>query len=148
MSSNKNKDYDKILKDIERSTGSGNRSGGSLKNFFIGLLMLGAGLFMIFQNITVSSGFGGGYFFGFGSFHIPNGMIMLPLIVGIAMLFVMEKKIFGLIVSSIGVLVILLTVLLTTHIYWRSTSAYIFIIMFSLVAVGGALVLKELLRSK
>ena len=60
----------------------------------------------------------------------------------------MEKKIFGLIVSSIGVLVILLTVLLTTHIYWRSTSAYIFIIMFSLVAVGGALVLKELLRSK
>ena len=143
--SKKDKEYEELLKDI-RDGHSGNNDTVYLRNFFVGLLMLGAGLFMILQNITVSSGIGGGYFYGFGSFHIPNGMIMLPLIVGVAMMFVMKRKIYGGIVASIGVLIILLTVLLTTHIYWRSTSAYVFIIMFGLTAVGGALVIRELFR--
>lgn len=143
--SKKDKEYEELLKSI-RDGHTENNDTVYLRNFFIGLLMLGAGLFMILQNITVSSGFGAGYFYGFGSFHIPNGMIMLPLIVGVAMMFVMKRKIYGGIVASIGVLIILLTVLLTTHIYWRSTSAYIFIIMFGLTAVGGALVIRELFR--
>lgn len=120
-----------------------------LRNFFLGLLMLGGGLFMIFQNIIVTSSWGaGGYFFRIGSFNLPNGMIMLPLIIGIFMLFMMNKKIFGWVVLSIGILIVLLSVLLTTHIAWRRTSAYIFVIMFGLVAAGGGLLIRVLFKKR
>ena len=109
------------------------------------LRCIAGGLFMIFQNINVSSNWGG-YFFHIGSFHIANGMIMLPAIIGIGMLFLMHRKIFGWIVLAIGVVIILLSVLLTTHLAWRTTSAYIFIIMFGLTAAGAGMVLRELFR--
>lgn len=120
-----------------------------LRNFFLGLLMLGGGLFMIFQNIVVTSSWGfGGHFLRIGSFDLPNGMIMLPLIIGIFMLFMMNKKIFGWVVLSIGILIVLLSVLLTTHIAWRRTSAYIFVIMFGLVAAGGGLLIRVLFKKR
>ena len=62
------------------------------------------------------------------------------------MLFLMRRKIFGWIVLAIGVVIILLSVLLTTHLAWRTTSAYIFIIMFGLTAAGAGMVLRELFR--
>ncbi|MBQ9893836.1 MAG: hypothetical protein IJM38_00415 [Ruminococcus sp.] len=130
-------------------SGSDRNEGGDLLKFFVGLLMLGGGLFMIFNNLTVSSTWGGGgYFFHIGSFHLPNGMIMLPMIAGIGMLFLMDRKIFGWIVLSIGIVIVLLSVLLTTRLHWRSTSAYVFVIMFGMVAAGAGMVLKELFRKR
>ena len=123
--------------------------GGDLLKFFIGLLLLGGGLFMSFNNLSVTSTWGGGgYFFHIGSFHLPNGMIMLPMIAGIAMLFLMDRKIFGWVVLAIGILIVLLSVLLTTRLYWRTTSAYIFVIMFGMVAAGAGMVLRELFRKR
>lgn len=128
---------------------SGSSEGGDLLKFFIGLLLLGGGLFLIFNNLAVSSTWGSGsYFFHIGSFNLPNGMIMLPLIAGIAMLTLMDRKIFGWIVLAIGVLIVLLSVLLTTRIYWRTTSAYIFVIMFGMTAAGAGMVLRELFRKR
>ena len=102
---------------------------------------------MIFQNIVVESTWGyGGYFFRIGGFGLPNGLIMLPIVAGIAMLFLMDRKIFGWVVLSIGIVIVLLSVMLTTHLRWRSTNAYVFIIMFGLVAAGGGMVLRELFR--
>lgn len=149
----KDTELEKLYKELNEMKGRG--SGGSddskdLRNFFLGLLMLGGGLFMIFQNIVVTSswGGGGGYFFRIGSFNLPNGMIMLPMIIGIFMLFMMNKKIFGWVVLSIGILIVLLSVLLTTHIAWRRTSAYLFVIMFGLVAAGGGLLIRVLFKKR
>ena len=149
--SNKDKELDKMYNDLletRDSMRSASKSEGNrLLTFFIGLLMLGGGLFMIFQNISVSSSWGySGHFFSIGGFHLSNGMIMLPIIIGIAMLFMMERKIFGFIVVSIGIVIVLLSILLTTHISWRSTNGYVFIIMFGMTAAGGAIVLRELFR--
>ncbi len=141
----KNKDLDSMYREMKNSEAED--SGSRLFKFLIGLVMLGAGLFMVFNNVTVSSSWGtGGYFFSFGSFNVTNGMIMLPILIGIGMLFFMKKRIYGWIVLSIGIVFVLLSVIMTTHIHWRSTSAYIFVIMFGLVAAGAGLVLKELFR--
>lgn len=141
------KELDRIYRELRDSNSSYHDDSNDLLRFFIGLLMLGGGLFMILQNINVTSNWGG-YFFHIGSFHLANGMIMLPAIVGIAMLFLMDRKIFGWIVLSIGIVIILLSVLLTTHLQWRTTNAYIFIIMFGLTAAGGGLVIRELFRKR
>lgn len=126
-----------------RRISSGNR--GQEKNellqFFIGLILLGVGLFWIFQSVTVTTMFSG---FRFGSWHIPDGTVILPLLIGIVMLFVMRRKIFGWIVLTIGVLAILLAVMNSVRFHFASTSLFEYIFMFGFVAVGGALVLKAL----
>lgn len=148
------KELEKIYQELREmnvntSNSSSNDSGNDLLRFFIGLVLLAGGLFMIFNNLSVTSSWGArGYIFHIGSMGIPNGMVMLPIIVGIGMLCLMKRKIFGWIVIAIGITIVLLSVLLSTHIYWRSTSAYIFIIMFGMTAAGAGLVLRELFRNK
>ena len=127
------------------SGGSGNSSSSDLKQFFAGLVMLAVGLYMILQNINVTSNWGL-YSYHIGSFHLSNGMVLLPAVVGIGMLFIMEKKIIGGIVLAIGIAMILASVFLTTHLYWRTTSAYTFIIMFGLTAAGAGLVIRQLFK--
>lgn len=148
----KDTELDKLYNELMDKNENGRRvsdDSKDLRNFFLGLLMLGGGLFMIFQNIVVTSSWGfGGHFLRIGSFDLPNGMIMLPLIIGIFMLFMMNKKIFGWVVLSIGILIVLLSVLLTTHITWRRTSAYLFVIMFGLVAAGGGLLIRVLFKKR
>jgi hypothetical protein len=73
-------------------------------------------------------------------------MVLLPAVIGIGMLFMMERKIFGWIVLAIGIAIILASVFLTTHLYWKTTSAYTFIIMFGLAAAGAGLVIKQLFK--
>ncbi len=151
--SNSDKELEKIYQELREmnssSGGSGSNEGNELLRFFVGLVMLAGGLFMIFNNLSVSSSWGtGGYIFRIGSMGVSNGMVMLPVIVGIGMLCLMKRKIFGWIVIAIGIAIVLLSVLLSTRIYWRSTSAYIFIIMFGLTAAGAGLVLRELFKKK
>lgn len=126
-----------------RRISSGNR--GEEKNellqFFIGLILLGVGLFWIFQSVTVTTMFSG---FHFGGWRVPDGTVILPLLIGIVMLFVMRRKIFGWIVTSIGVLAILLAIMNSVRFHFTATTLYEYIFMFGFVAVGGALVLKAL----
>ena len=87
----------KLMEEIDRNNKriSGKSDPKKEKNilmqFFIGLLLLGAGLFWIFQTVRVSTNWG--YFYpSIGSFHIPNGTVIIPLLIGIVMLFLMEKR--------------------------------------------------------
>ena len=73
-------------------------------------------------------------------------MIMVPLIIGIAMLFLMDRKVFGWIVVAIGVIIILAAIISSVHIHWRTTNMYMFILMFGMVAAGGGMMLRELFR--
>lgn len=145
----KDKDLDKMYRELlETRDGLHSKNEGNrLMSFFLGLLMLGGGLFMIFQNLNVTSSWGaGGYFYSFGSFHLSNGLIILPILIGILMLFIMDRKIFGWIVLSIGIVIVLLSVLLTTRLSWNRSNAFVFIVMFGMTAAGGGLVLRELFR--
>ena len=143
----KNKDLDSMYKELVNNRDTKEDAGTRLFKFFLGLIMLAVGLFMIFQNINVTSTWGrGGYFYHIGNFGISNGMIMLPIIIGIGMLFFMRKRIYGWIVLAIGIIFVLLSVLMTTNIHWRTTNGYVFLIMFGLTAAGAGLVLRELFR--
>lgn len=141
------KELEKIYNELRETRDSMKDDRNDLLLFFVGLLMLAGGLFMIFNNLSVTSSWGGS-FWHIGSFSFPNGMVMLPLIVGIAMLFLMKRKIFGWVVLAIGIVIILLSVLLSTRIYWKTTSAYIFVIMFGMTAAGAGLVLRELFKKR
>ncbi len=141
----------KLMEEIDRNNKriSGKSDPKKEKNilmqFFIGLLLLGAGLFWIFQTVRVSTNWG--YFYpSIGSFHIPNGTVIIPLLIGIVMLFLMEKKIFGWIVTALGAVIILMTVILRVRFYFTSTSLFNYVLMFGFTAVGAAMVLRALFK--
>lgn len=111
--------------------------------FFIGLILLGGGLFWIFQSVRVTTSWGS-YFYHIGSWGVPNGVIVIPLLIGIVMLFMMRRKIFGWIVVSIGILAILISIMSSVSLRFLSRSLFEYILMFGFVAVGAGLVLKSL----
>lgn len=143
--------YDKELEEAYRELHEYNKKKNQNKNdllqFFCGLLMLAAGVFMIFQNLSITSSWGsGGYLFNLGGFHLPNGTIFIPLFIGIVMLFLMDRKIFGWIVLAVGLVIILAAVLMSVQMRWRTTNAYMFVLMFGLTAAGGGLVIRQLFK--
>lgn len=68
------------------------REKGNLLTFFVGILVFGLGAFLIFQNTTISSSFGLSRMIGFDP---PFGLVLLPLIIGIIVLFFNEKSVLG-----------------------------------------------------
>ena len=142
------RELEKAYEELKEMKKKEKKNQNDLLIFFVGLLMFGAGLFMVLQNAQVQSTWGYGYFYHIGSWGIPNGLVLLPLIIGIAMLFLMERKIFGWIVVSLGVVFILLSIILSVRVVWRTTSVYVFVIMFGLVAAGAGMMIKVLFRKR
>ncbi|MCM1132635.1 MAG: hypothetical protein NC340_04095 [Ruminococcus flavefaciens] len=144
-----NKNDDLYLRELQKArdelNGNKKKPKNDLLQFFCGLLMLAGGLFMIFQNLDVRSSWGTG-FLHVGTYSLPNGLIFLPVIIGIAMLFLMDRKVFGWIVLAVGIVIILTAVILSVNIRWRTTNAYIFIVMFGLAVSGGAMVIRQLFK--
>lgn len=138
-------ELEKARRELQEYNDRKNRNKNDLLQFFVGLLMLAAGLFMIFQNLDVRSSWGTG-FLRLGGYSLPNGLIFLPIIIGIVMLFLMDRKVFGWIVIAVGIIIVLAAVIMSVHIRWRTTNAYIFIVMFGLAAAGGAMVIRQLFK--
>ncbi len=138
-------DMDKAYKILEDAEKKRSRNKNDLLMFFAGLLMFAGGVFMILQNIIVRTSWGTS-FYHIGSWAVPNGMIMLPVLIGIVMLFVMDKKIFGWIVFGLGILFILLTIIMSVQISWKTSNAYMFLVMFGLAAAGGGMLMRVLFR--
>ncbi|MBQ6041384.1 MAG: hypothetical protein IJL32_11540 [Oscillospiraceae bacterium] len=137
-----------IYAQLEESARRERKQKNELLRFFGGLLLFGAGMFMIFQNMTVSSSWGmGGSIFRIGGFGIPNGTIMIPLLIGIALLFLCDRKLWGWLFIAVGLVIILAAVIMTVSISWRSTTGWTFFVVFAMTFAGGAMMLRELFRS-
>ncbi|MBR2955224.1 MAG: hypothetical protein IKC21_03550 [Ruminococcus sp.] len=140
-------ELDRAYRDLLEYNDRREKNRSDLLQFFVGLLMLAAGVFMIFQNLNIESTWGyGGYLFSFGGFNLPNGTIFVPLFIGIVMLFLMDRKFFGWLFIAVGLVIILAAVLMSVRMHWRTTNAYMFVLMFGLTAAGGGLVLRQLFK--
>lgn len=88
--------------------------------FYIGLILLALGLFFILNKTVVSSGFGF-YSWRIGNFSISSGLIVIPLIAGIIWLFYNPKSILAKILSILGGIFIIASIIMnidirfTTH---------------------------------
>ena len=124
------------------------REQNELLRFFGGMLLFGAGMFMIFQNLIVESSWGLGSIFHIGGFGIPNGTIMVPLLIGIALLFLCDRKLWGWLFITIGIVIILAAVIMSISVRWRTSSGWMFFTMFALTMAGGSMMLRELFRGQ
>jgi hypothetical protein len=70
-----------------QSNGAGGTSGGTTR-FVLGIALFVAGLYLLLKNIYVQNNFGfGNAMYAFGGFSITSGMLLIPFVIGVAMLF-------------------------------------------------------------
>lgn len=145
---NAKKEQREISSKMTETVTKKNKEQNELLRFFGGMLLFGAGMFMIFQNLIVESSWGMGSIFRIGGYGIPNGTIMIPLLLGIALLFLLDRKLWGWLFITVGIVIILAAVIMSVSVRWRTSSAWMFFIMFALTMAGGSMMLRELFRGK
>ena len=120
-----------------------------LLEFFIGLILLGVGLFWLFQRTSVQTfGIFGGAGIALGNFLSPTGAVIIPLVIGIILLFFLDNRIVGWVVTVLGLAIIVLAIILSVRINFERTSMFDFILMFGFMAAGSGLLLRVLFRKR
>lgn len=142
------RELEEALRKLQGKNRTARKAASDLRLFFIGLVMLGAGLYWLFQRTTVSTMgiFGSGL--RLGGWMIPSGTVIIPFFIGILLLFFMEKRIFGWIVTAIGLAIIVLAIIMSVRIHFERTSLFDFVMMFFLIGGGSGLLLRVLFRPR
>ncbi|RHW76359.1 hypothetical protein [Colwellia sp. RSH04] len=128
--------------------GAGGTSGG-LGQFFIGLIMMCGGFYMLLNAITVTSSFGMGMrLYGFsamgGSYNVTSGMIMIPFIFGIGLIFYNSKNILGWILSLGSITALIFGVISSIRFSFRTMTSFDLIVILVLAIGGLGLFLRSL----
>lgn len=126
--------------------GAGGTSGG-IGQFFIGLIMMCGGFYMLLNAIRVTSSFGmGSHLYqisSFGGMSITSGMIMIPFIFGIGLMFYNVKNLFGWILTFGSLTALIFGVISSIHFRFASMSAFDLIVILVLSMGGLGLFLRS-----
>lgn len=120
------------------------KQGKEMLEFIGGIVMCIAGLLLFCNRVTVTSGWGMGRisFWGLLGNGVPSGMIVIPLIIGIVIMFVIPRSIVGKIVTAAGALIIIVSIIESTRLIFIGANLFEYILMLVLIFGGAALVLK------
>lgn len=113
-----------------------------LAQFVIGMVMLAAGLYWFMSNVTVSTYFG----LRIGGFRFGAGLVVVPFIAGIIWLFLNVDSVGAKLLTVLGIVIILASIISNIHFVFRSTSLYVYLIMLVLIFGGATLVGQVLFR--
>jgi hypothetical protein len=116
--------------------GAGGTSGGG-GQFFLGLVMMCSGFYLLLNNVVVSSSFGlGSRLFGIGGVGVTGGAILVPLVIGIAMIFFNARNYLGWLLAAVSFFAMVFGVISTVSLDLRTMSAFSLIMILTL-AFGG-----------
>jgi hypothetical protein len=123
------------------TTGAGGTPGG-LGQFLLGAAMVVAGGYLLLTRVTVASG--GWHLWGYNAF----GLSMVPLLIGIGLLFFNGRSLAGWLLTGAGAVIILAGIIGNMQIYFRGTSLFDTLMMLGLMAAGIGLVARALKPSR
>jgi uncharacterized protein len=117
--------------------GAGGTPGG-LGAFLAGSAMVVAGGYLLLTRVTVSSGLW--MLWGYNAF----GLSLVPLLVGIGILFFDGRSLIGWVLTAAGALIILVGIIANLHVYFMPTSLFDTLLILGLLAGGLGLVARSL----
>ena len=121
-------------------SGAGGTPGG-VGEFFFGLILAGIGTYLLFNQVHVQTGGGWGWRFGgTNSF----GITLIPMLLGVAMLFFNGRSKIAWILTMGGLLFIIVGIIANMDIYFQRTTLFQTLVMLVLIAGGLGLVFKSL----
>ncbi len=115
----------------------GGTSGG-LWEFLIGLAMAVAGGYMLISRVIVTSGF-----WNWGGYN-AFGLSMVPLIVGVGIVFFNGKSLIGWLLVFTGAVIILAGIIMNLQIYFQPTNLFNTLMMLVLFAGGLGLIARSI----
>ena len=121
----------------DKIRGAGGTPGG-VGQFIFGLGMVIAGGYLFLSRVTVTSGYW--TLWGYNAF----GVSLIPLLLGIGLLFFDGRSVFGWILTFGGAIVMLVGIIANLHVYFDPTSLTNTLIMLGLLAAGIGLVARSL----
>ena len=138
MDNNEEQDHDRSAGERFRSPGG---TPGGIGVFLFGLALAIAGGYLIMNQVQVTSGYWG--WWGTNTF----GLTLLPLVIGIGLLFFNGRSIPGWLLAGGGAVIIFVGILANLQIYFRQTSLFNTILMLTLFAGGLGLMARGLKSS-
>ena len=125
------------LNDRWRLRGAGGTPGG-IGSFLLGLALAVGGAYLLMNQVYV----GGGYWMWWG--QNTFGLTLLPVVLGIGLLFFNGRSVMGWGLTICGLVIIFAGILANVQMYIRPTSLYTFLIILVLISGGLGLIAKSL----
>lgn len=124
--------------------GAGGNEGGEWQ-FLIGIVMMIAGFYLLFNSIVIDSRFGLGMrLYGIGGLGITSGMLMIPFIAGVIFIFYSARNPIGWLLSIGSLVALIVGVLANSQFSFRGMSAFDLIVILVLSFGGLGLFLRSL----
>jgi hypothetical protein len=112
---------------------------GGMGEFLFGIILSGIGLYLLFDRVTVHTSF-----WNFGGMQNSFGVTLIPLLLGIGILFFRGRSLIGWVLTLGGLLLIVVGVVANMDIYFQRTSLMSTLIMLGLLAAGLGLIARSL----
>jgi hypothetical protein len=116
---------------------------GGTKTFLLGIVMVIIGGYLLFNQVQVNGG--GFWHFGFGSYGSSFGITLIPLLLGVAILFANGKSMVGRVLTGGGMLVILVGIIANLDIHFRQTSLFNTLVMLVCLVGGIGLIVRSVM---
>lgn len=124
--------------------GAGGTSGG-IGRFALGLAMMVGGGYLFFNSITISNSFSLGYsLYRMGNASITSGMVLVPFIFGIGLIFYDSENALGWVISLGALAALTLGVISSLSFRMQPMSAFELIVILVLMVGGIGLFLSSL----
>jgi hypothetical protein len=121
--------------------GAGGRPGG-VPQFLLGTAMTIGGTFLLLNSLQVVSWFGG-RLFGIGGLGVTSGMVMIPFIIGVAIIFYDSEKWYGWLLAVGSLVALVIGAIASVEFRFERMTAFEFIVVLVLLFGGIGLVVRS-----
>ena len=124
--------------------GAGGTNGGT-GGFLIGLIMMIGGGYLLLNNIVVRPNFGmGSRVFGIGGVSITSGMVFIPFMFGVGIIFYNSRNWIGWLLTAGSMIALVFGVIANMTLQFERISAFDLIVILVLLVGGIGLFLRSL----
>jgi hypothetical protein len=115
---------------------------GGMRTFLLGMGMAIVGGYLLLQEVQVHGGY---WNWGFGGYGRSFGITLIPLLLGIGMVFANGRSFAGRFLVGAGALIILAGIIMNLDIHFQTTSLFNTLVMLILLVGGVGLIVRAAL---